>query len=135
MSSRLPIPGGDNDDWGTVLNDYLQQALSSTGTLVTSTTNSYTGLANTNLATGSTPGIVQLAGDISTPVTAPTVVGLQGNQVASTTPTNGQILTWSGGSSQWQPQTPSTGLTGDVDGGSSTSAYGGTTSIDCGDST
>lgn len=133
--SRLPTPGGDNDDWGTVLNDYLQQALTSSGTLVTSSTNSYTSAPNTNLASNSTPGLVQLAGDLSTPVASPTVVGLQGNQVASTTPTNGQILTWNGGSSQWQPSTPGTGLSGNIDGGISSSGYGGTTSIDCGDST
>ena len=135
--SRLPTPGGDNDDWGTVLNDYLQQTLTSSGTLVTGATNSYTSAPNTNLASGSTPGLVQLAGDLSTPVTSPTVIGLQGNQVASTTPGNGQVLTWNGGSSQWQPVTPSGGggLTGDIDGGISSSAYGGTTSIDCGDST
>ncbi len=133
--SRLPTPGGDNDDWGTVLNDYLQQALASDGTLVTTTTNSYTGNPNTNLASSSTPGLLQLSGDLSTPVTAPTVVGLQGNQVASTTPSDGQVLTWNNGSSQWQPSTPSSGLTGDIDGGNSTSAYSGTTSIDGGNST
>ncbi len=40
--SRLPQPGGDNGNWGTVLNDYLSQVLKSDGTLkdnaVTSTT-------------------------------------------------------------------------------------------------
>ena len=107
--SRLPTPGGDNDDWGTILNDYLQQALSSDGTLVTSATNSYTGTTNTNLATASQPGLVQLAGDITTPVTAPTVVGLQGNAVSSATPGNGQVLTWSNTNNSWAPATPSSG--------------------------
>jgi hypothetical protein len=101
--SRLPTPGGDDDNWGTILNDYLQQSLSSTGTLVTSATNSYTGNANTNLASGSQPGLVQLAGDITTPVTAPKVVGLQGNAVSATTPGNGQVLTWSSSTSSWGP--------------------------------
>ena len=107
--ARLPIPGSGNDDWGTVLNDYLQQALSSSGTLVTSATNSYTSGANTNLASNTTPGLVQLAGDLSTPVTAPQVVGLQGNPVAATTPGNGQVLTWSSSGGNWQPITPSGG--------------------------
>jgi len=25
--ARLPIPGGDNGDWGGILNDYLSQAI------------------------------------------------------------------------------------------------------------
>lgn len=31
--SRLPIPGGDNGNWGVILNDYLSQALKSDGTI------------------------------------------------------------------------------------------------------
>jgi hypothetical protein len=31
--SRLPTPGGDSGSWGTVLNDFLSQALKSDGTL------------------------------------------------------------------------------------------------------
>ena len=107
--SRLPTPGGDNDNWGTVLNDFLQQALASDGTLLTTPTNSYTGTTNTNLANSTRPGLVQLTGDLAVPVTAPKVVGLQGNPVASTTPTDGQVLTWSASSSSWQPATASAG--------------------------
>jgi len=107
--ARLPITGGDNDSWGTVLNDYLQQALASDGTLLTTPTNSYTGSTNTNLANSTRPGLVQLTGDLSVPVTAPKVVGLQGFAVASTTPTDGQVLTWSASSSNWQPSTASAG--------------------------
>jgi hypothetical protein len=33
MTQRLPIPGGDNGDWGNILNGYLEVSLSSTGTL------------------------------------------------------------------------------------------------------
>jgi hypothetical protein len=107
--ARLPITGGDNDSWGTVLNDYLQQSLASDGTLLTTTTNSYTGSTNTNLANSTRPGLVQLAGDLTVPVTAPKVVGLQGFAVASTTPTDGQVLTWSTSSTNWQPATMSAG--------------------------
>jgi hypothetical protein len=139
--SRLPVTGSDNDGWGSLLNDYLQQSLASNGTLITSATNSYTGTTNANLANGSKPGLVQLAGDLTTPVTAPKVVGLQGNPVAATVPSDGQVLTWSSTGSNWQPATPSGGggggggYTGDIDAGTSTSVYGGTTTIDCGDST
>lgn len=133
--SRLPIPGGDNDNWGTLLNDYLQQALAADGTLVTTSTNSYTGTTNTNLANSSRPGLVQLAGDLNTPVTSPKVVGLQGVSLATTSPIDGQVLTYSASGSQWQPVTPSSGgtsWTANIDGGNSTSVFTGTTAIDCG---
>ena len=137
MSSRLPTTGGDANNWGTLLNDYLQQALASDGKLVTSGTNSYTGLANTNLASGSTPGLVQLAGDLGNTAASPTVVGLQGRSVAATAPTDTYVLAWSASASKWQPTAPSGGGGGaiDLDGGSATSIYGGITAIDGGDST
>lgn len=105
----LPTPGGNANNWGSVLNDYLQQSLASDGTLVTSSTNSYTGSANTNLASGSKPGLVQLAGDLGNTAASPTVVGLQGRAVGSGTPSNGNVLAWSSGSSQWQPTAASGG--------------------------
>lgn len=134
--SRLPTPGGDGNNWGTILNDYLQQSLDSTGKLVTSATNSYTGSANTNLASTSSPGLVQLAGDLANTAASPTVVGLQGRAVDSTAPTDGYVLTWSASSSKWHPAVVSSsggGLT-DLDGGTSTSVYGGITAIDGGTS-
>lgn len=106
MTARLPNIGGDANAWGTVLNDYLQQALGSDGTLVTGATNSYTGLANTNLANGSRPGIVQLAGDLGNTAVSPTVVGLQGRAVNSAAPSDGNVLTWSASASKWQAAAP-----------------------------
>jgi hypothetical protein len=35
MTQRLPTPGGDDGDWGTILNDYLGVSLASDGTLNT----------------------------------------------------------------------------------------------------
>ena len=110
--SRLPTPGGDNDSWGTVLNDFIQQALASDGTLVTTATNSYTGTGNTNLANSTRPGLVQLAGDLTTPYSAPKVTGLQGKAVSMAAPSDGQVLTWSTSNSAWQPVTPSGGAGG-----------------------
>lgn len=134
----LPTPGADANNWGTKLNDYLQQSLASDGTLVTGSTNSYTGTTNTNLANSGKPGLVQLSGDLSNTAASPQVAGIQGRAVASTAPGDGNVLTWSAGSSQWSPQTPSTGggggFTGDLDGGNATSVYGGTTAIDGGTS-
>jgi hypothetical protein len=134
MTARLPTPGGDNNNWGTVLNDYLQHSIASDGTLITSATNSYTGTTNTNLANSSQPGLVQLAGDLTTPVTAPKVVGLQGVSVATTMPTDGQVLAYATASGKWQPTTPTAGggSIGNIDGGNSASVYGGVAIIDCG---
>jgi hypothetical protein len=56
-------------------------------------------------------GITALTGDVTASGTgsvAASVVRLQGRAMASTAPTNGQVLTWSSGPSQWQPATPST---------------------------
>ena len=102
--SRLPVPGGDDGQWGQVLNDYLQVSINSDGTLKTaalasalpspiSTANLGTGTASSTTflrgdntwsavvggasnATTSTPGLVQLAGDLggtSTAASAPTL--------------------------------------------------------------
>lgn len=135
MTARLPITGGDANNWGTLLNDYLQQALASDGKLVTASTNPYTGSANTNLASGITPGLLQIAGDLGNTAVSPTVVGLQGRIIDSTAPTDGYVLTWNATSTKWQPKAPGTGgggFTSDIDGGSATSVYGGITAIDGG---
>lgn len=137
--SQLPTPGSDSNNWGTMLNDFLQQALGPDGTLVTSATNPFTLTTNTNLATTSQPGLVQLAGDIANTSTSPTVVGLQGHAVSTNIPSDGEVLTWSTSGSHWLPQTPSgggggggDGYYGDLDGGDSTSSYSSTAVIDCG---
>ncbi len=44
-----------------------------------------------------------LAGDVTGTLSATTVIGLQGRNVASTAPTSGQVLKWDG--SQWAPGT------------------------------
>jgi len=53
-------------------------------------------------ATGTVKGIIKLSGDLSTgSASSPKVSGLQGYQVNSTAPTNGQVLTYNG--SAWAP--------------------------------
>lgn len=134
----LPTPGGNANNWGSMLNDYLQQALAADGTLVTAATNPYTTNPNTNLAGSSKPGIVQLSNDLGGSAASPSVVALQGNPVSTVSPSDGNVLTWNAGVSKWLPIAPSGqgwGLSGDVDGGSATSSYGGLTPIDGGDST
>ena len=133
MSSRLPTVGSDSGDWGTILNDFLQQALNSNGTLVSGATNTWTSSANTNLSSGSSPGLVQLAGDLGNTAVSPTVVGLQGNAVDPTSPTDGYVLTWSASGSKWTALAPvgGVGTLADLDGGNSTSVYS-SSSIDGG---
>ncbi len=134
--SRLPTPGGDANNWGTVLNDFLQQSLNSDGSLVTSGTNSYTGSANTNLASNSQPGLIQLANDFGNTAASPKVVGLQGRAIDSSAPSDGDVLTWTSTGNKWSPVAPSVGGGGgnivNLDGGSSSSSFGGTATIDGG---
>lgn len=60
--ARLPIPGGDNNTWGDVLNEFLGQAHNDDGTAKD--------------ATGSSKGVVQLAGDLGGTADSPTVPAL-----------------------------------------------------------
>jgi len=82
-------------DW-TTFNNKLSSTLN----------NGYIFVGNaSNVATG-----VPLSGDATISNTgAITVTGLQGRSVANTSPTNGQVLTWNNITTQWEPQTPSSG--------------------------
>ena len=103
MAQRLPTPGSDDGSWGDILNGLLEVSHNSDGTLTTSavasalptpipTTNLGTGTASSSNflrgdntwgvppsasnATTSSPGLVQLAGDLggaSTSATVPTL--------------------------------------------------------------
>ncbi|MDB5184446.1 MAG: hypothetical protein JWN38_254 [Candidatus Saccharibacteria bacterium] len=101
--SRLPTPGADSNNWGTLLNDYLQQAHNADGTLVTTATNSYTSTTNMNLATTSQAGLVKLVTDLGGTALLPNVTGLQGRPVSSATPAAGDVLTWDNTNSIWKP--------------------------------
>lgn len=84
MSERLPVIGSDNNNWGTVLNRFLEISHNGDGSLNTSATIptpspsdpgfSEAGNANPNLASGTAPGFVQLAGDLGGTAASPTVV-------------------------------------------------------------
>lgn len=54
-------------------------------------------------------GPVQLGGDIGGTSATPIVIGLQGRPVASTVPTNGQVLAWSSTNNDWEPKAAATG--------------------------
>jgi len=54
-----------------------------------------------------TSGIIQL--DLDTTAAVYNANRLQGRLLVNTAPTNGQVITWNNGSSQWEPTTPNTG--------------------------
>ena len=115
--SRLPTVGGDDNTWGNVLNDFLDQAHNSDGSLKGSAVSAsgaemaankgqasgYAPLDNTgkvpssNLpntttpdATNSSKGIVQLSGDLGGSAASPTVPGLA-SKVGSVSATDATI--------------------------------------------
>lgn len=65
--TRLPVPGSDDNQWGTILNDFLQVAHNADGTLKSGAVGQ---------ATSSSQGTIQLAGDLGGSAAAPTVSGL-----------------------------------------------------------
>lgn len=93
--ARLPQPGGDTGNWGTILNDYLSQALKSDGTIKNDAVNaasivdgsisevlldanvqSKLNAAATPDATSSVKGKIQLAGDLTGTSASPALVNV-----------------------------------------------------------
>lgn len=87
---RLPTPGGDHGVWGYILNEYLEVEHQPDGKHLD--------------ATSSQRGVMRLRRDLGNNASNPYVVGLQGRNVASFAPANGQVLTWHSGNNRWQPQ-------------------------------
>jgi len=68
---------------------------------------------------GSQASWVSLGGDVSGPPQTVQVTGLRGNRVASTTPTDGQVLRWNSSALDWEPSTLSALGSGIVNSGAS----------------
>lgn len=100
--ARLPKPGSDDDIWGEILNDYLNVAHNSDGTLdASAVTNAVSD------ATTSSKGKVRLAGDLAGTASSPSVTGIRGISVSGT-PSAGQVITASSSTdASWE--TPSGG--------------------------
>jgi hypothetical protein len=81
--ARLPTPGGDENTWGNVLNDFLSASHNADGTLKTSAISSAIGDASST-----DKGLIQLAGDLGGSATSPTVPGLAAH-IADTTSVHG----------------------------------------------
>ena len=81
--SRLPVPGGDNDIWGDILNDFMLVEHNADGT--------HRVAVNPD-ATITSKGKVRLAGDLAGTADAPTVPGLAGKVNTSIATTKGDLL-------------------------------------------
>lgn len=182
MTARLPIVGGDDNDWGAILNDFLEVAHNADGSLqqsaivsaggttsvngksasngvVTLTASDVSavpgssvgapsGVASLNSstqvplaqlgggaasssnflrgdgtwavpsgpgnATSSTPGLMQLSGDLGGTATSPTIAKLQGTTVNAASPTNNQVLSFSSSGNEWVPSTVSSTTVSDA---------------------
>ncbi len=108
--TRLPTPGGDENTWGDVLNEYLAQSHNTDGTLKSVAVQSAAPDASSSQV-----GLVQLTGDLGGSAADPRVIGIQGNPVAATTPTDNDVLSYNSGTSQWEPTNPGSASVPDAD--------------------
>lgn len=77
--ARLPQPGGDDGQWGQILNEYLLVSHNDDGTIKGELLNNNGGGGDPGTvvdATTTTKGVIQLAGDLGGTAAAPTVPGL-----------------------------------------------------------
>lgn len=118
MTQRLPTPGGDSGDWGSILNGFLGVAHNTDGTLrssalsgggATLTANNLsdlqsTTLARTNLGLGSAATLNSgVGGDLSGSLPNPTVTKINGVSVSGTTNSGQALVTTSSSAASWSP--------------------------------
>lgn len=113
--ARLPQPGGDINDWGVILNDYLSVSLNQDGTLLPTAVTSaggYTkpvsGIPSTDLSSSVQASLtaannaVQIGGDIAGTPTSPTVAKVSGVAVSGTPSVGNSIVATSATTASWQ---------------------------------
>lgn len=96
--ARLPQVGGDNGDWGSILNDFLSQTHNDDGSLKTSAVVDAGGIQSVNGKSGAN---VTLG---ATDVGAPTQLA-ELNDVDIAGATNSQALVYNSGTSKWSAAT------------------------------
>jgi hypothetical protein len=105
MTARLPYVGGDNGDWGTILNQFLDVAHNSDGSLqaaaieqagAITSVNGKTTINGSITLSASDVNAVELGGDLGGTTSSPTVAKINGVSVSGT-PTSGQTLVASNG--------------------------------------
>ncbi|HTE22284.1 MAG TPA: hypothetical protein VK674_04560 [Candidatus Limnocylindria bacterium] len=97
--ARLPVPGGDDNSWGIVLNDFLNQSLNSDGSIKSAAIQ-----AALLDATATTKGVVKLTKDFGGTASLPQVTGLRGRSLSTTAPSNNNVLAYNSGTNEWEPQ-------------------------------
>lgn len=117
--ARLPQPGGDNNTWGDILNNYLAQSHTADGSLKSGSVGNAQLDASTQQAVakaessvqsvnGKTPDtngeVTLVASDVSA-LTQTAADDLYVSQPASA-PTDGQLLAWSDTLGDWTPVNP-----------------------------
>ena len=92
--SRLPNPGGDENTWGVILNDFLSQAHAADGSLKVAS------IAATHIADGAV-GAGKLAADAVTTVSVANDAITEPKLAVSNAPTSGYVLSWNGTALAW----------------------------------
>ena len=97
--ARLPQPGGDEGQWGAILNEYLQVSHKDDGTLKDGLIPEIPEPTPVSDAITTAKGIVQLAGDLGGTAASPTVPGLATKEPVITAGTAAQYYR---GDKSWQ---------------------------------
>lgn len=87
MAGRLPKPGSDAGNWGTILNDFLEVAHNATGTLRPSAITA--------------AGGVQVGGDIGGTAASPSIAKIQGTAVHIANPAGNHVLIYDASTGRW----------------------------------
>jgi hypothetical protein len=102
--SRLPVPGSDNDIWGSILNDFLDVSHNVDGSLQAKAITLAGGVTSVNNNAATDGNVTLSAADIGAPTS------LAGDSdVAISTPTDSQVLTYDATSDKWTNQALSGG--------------------------
>jgi hypothetical protein len=104
---RLPVPGSDDDVWGSVLNDFLEVAHNNDGSLQTSAVQQAGAITSINGKTPSGGQVILGATDIGA---LSQITLAEATDVDLTNPINNQVLTYDATTDKWINQTNPSGV-------------------------